>query len=787
MSTRERLTLAAALAVALAASALGPVYADLGWLVRVLGAVGVVGAAGLAMRRLSVPVVVQPTLQLVSLALYAGAVFARETLVAGVLPGSETLTALRALADSGLADVATLAPPVPTSPGLVLLAVLGVGAIAVLVDVVAVLLARAAVAGLPLLLLFAIPSAVLADGLGWLPFVLTASGWLGLLLVEGSDRVGRWGTPLRAASAGGRDDDTSLGRVGRRIGAAALGVAVFVPAVLPGLDTRLLDGGSGDGIGGSGKGKSSKTYNPITRLQGFLNLPDPSTLFTYTTDDPTPDYVRMTTLDTFSGGQWSASELRADPDDDAVDDGIPLPVGLGGNDVATLDIAMRMRIAGLQTAWLPAPATPTDVDVPGRWVWDAEAETVFSAQDDTSDLDETFSLTATRALPTAGQLTAVGSVPAAINPYLSDVQLTERVRVQLDRVVADAETDYEQVVALQDHLRDTDLFTYDVRARRAPAGRDPLEFFLLDNRRGFCEQYASAMAALTRALGLPSRVAVGFTPGSREGSTWTVTTNEAHAWPEVWFEGAGWVRFEPTPRVDATSVPAYARPAAEGPEGGPTAAPSATATPSGGPSASASADPRGILDPETGEPADLDDPAGASGGPGLPSLPVLLLLLAVAVSAVPALVGVLRRRHRRGLAGPVPAWAQVHDDAADIGHVWRPADSPRAAARRLVAERALPAEAAAALTRLASAVERVRFARPGTAAPDGPSYADDAAVVHRALLSGTSTGTRWRARLLPPATVRWLSHVIGERVADLLDGFDDAVTAVSRRLRLRAS
>ncbi|MDP3712207.1 MAG: transglutaminaseTgpA domain-containing protein, partial [Mycobacteriales bacterium] len=696
MSIRERLTLASALAVGLAASALGPVYADFGWLLRVLGAVAVVGATGLVIRRLSLPVVVQPTLQLLTLALYTSLVFARDTLALGLVPGGDTLRALRALADQGLVDVETLAPPVPTSTGLVLLAVLGVGAIAVLVDVIAVLLARAAVAGLPLLLLFAIPSAVLADGLGWLPFALTASGWLALLLVEGSDRVGRWGTPLRTPGQSGRDDDTSLGRVGRRIGAAALGIAVVVPAILPGLDTRLLDGGSGDGIGGSGKGKSSKTYNPITRLQGDLNLPDPVTLFSYTTNDQTPDYLRMTTLDTFASGQWSASELRADPDDDAVDDGIPTPVSVSDGGVATLDIALLMRIANLETAWLPVPATPTDVDIPGRWVWDAEAETVFSAQDTTGDLDETFSLKATRVLPEAGQLTGVGTVPSEINPYRGDVQLTERVRAELDRIVADADTDYEQVLALQDHLRDTDVFTYDVTAKRAPAGRDPLEFFLLDNQRGFCEQYASAMAALTRALGLPSRVAVGFTPGSLNEGTWTVTTNEAHAWPEVWFEGAGWVRFEPTPRTDTTSVPPYAQPETSA-SGGPTAAPSATAEPSAAPSSTASTDPGGLLDPETGEPTALDDPAAGSGALGVPPLPVLLLLLALVLSGVPALAGVLRRRHRRGLPGPLPAWAQVHDDAADIGHLWRPADSPRAAARRLVAERALPADAAAAL------------------------------------------------------------------------------------------
>src|SRR2546429_299074 len=84
--------------------------------------------------------------------------------------------------------------------------------------------------GLPLLVLFAVPSAVLPGGLGWIPFVFVAAGWLSLLLVEGGDRVSRWGSPLRTdrPDRSARYDDTSLGRVGRRIGAAALGVAVVV-------------------------------------------------------------------------------------------------------------------------------------------------------------------------------------------------------------------------------------------------------------------------------------------------------------------------------------------------------------------------------------------------------------------------------------------------------------------------------------------------------------------------------------------------------------------------------
>ncbi|MDP3711149.1 MAG: hypothetical protein Q8R60_01525, partial [Mycobacteriales bacterium] len=69
---------------------------------------------------------------------------------------------------------------------------------------------------------------------------------------------------------------------------------------------------------------------------------------------------------------------------------------------------------------------------------------------------------------------------------------------------------------------------------------------------------------------------------------------------------------------------------------------------------------------------------------------------------------------------------------------------------------------------------------------DDPAAAADVAVVRSALLAGASGGTRWRARLLPPSTVRWLSHVTGEKIADVLDAVDDAVAAVTRRLRLRA-
>ena len=326
MTVRDRLCVAGAVAVALGCAGLLPLFEGLGWVVPVLGAIGSVAGAAALSRRAELPRAAQPFAALLGLAAYVCVVFARPTLALGLLPGLDTLELLTSLLREAMVDVEELAPPVPTRRGLVLLAVLGAGGVAVAVDLLAVTMRAVAAAGLPLLLLFAVPAAVLADGVGWWAFVLGGAGWLGLLLADGSDTVSRWGTPLHAASARRSSPDPSLGRVGRRVGAAALGIAVVVPAVLPSLDNRLL----GDGTGGSGFGgsRSTRTYNPITELGGQLRLPEPGVLLLrYVTDDPRPDYLRMTTLDVFDGGRWSSSELSADRKDDAVQDGIPQPSG----------------------------------------------------------------------------------------------------------------------------------------------------------------------------------------------------------------------------------------------------------------------------------------------------------------------------------------------------------------------------------------------------------------------------------------------------------------------------
>lgn len=784
MSLRARMTVAAGLAVLLACSALFPVFDSGQWILRTVLAVGVVIGTGAVCRRAAVPGPVQPLLQVVALLAYVVVVFAGATLHHVLLPGSATVTALRALYEDIGTDLALYGTPAPPTTALVLLVVLGVGAVTVVVDLLAVVGRRAALAGLPLLLLFAVPSAVVPDGVGGWPFLFGAAGWLGLLLVEGSERVTGWGAPSGAGGAP-PGDPAGLSRVGRRIGGAALGVAVLVPAVLPGLDGQLIGGrGTGDGEGGGGS-RNVATYNPITRLRGQLTLPDPVPVLRYTTNDIQPDYLRMTTLGTYDGQGWQQEPLTGSPRRNGVTRGIPVPVGRTP-DVPAREVEARIEVEDLEAFWLPAPATPNAVDVDGPWMWDAGSESVFATRSTTSRVDP-YVVRSTRVLPDPAILTAAtGEVPAAVQPYDQVVEATPVVRALTARVVAGQTTDYGRAAAIQGFFRDPkNRFRYaeDTLTGGSP---DALQDFL-EQRVGFCEQYSSAMAAMLRLAGVPSRVAVGFTPGKRlDDGSYLVTTDEAHAWPEAWFEGAGWVRFEPTPARGGIRPPSYAQPpAAAGPGAGTPQSPTGPEAATGpGADDETPLERKDRLDAEAqgrnGTPA-TGPTAAADGLPVRRTLAGAGLLLLV---ASPALLHAGRRHRRWRTPDSITAWAQLRDDATDAGHDWSDADSPRGAVARLVRRQSLDDLPAAAAGRVATAVERARYARPD-AARDERGLAHEVAVVRRALHCGLSFGTRLRVAVLPPSTLRWASAVLGGRTADLLDALDRGVSAVGAAVRTR--
>ncbi|WP_132057989.1 transglutaminase TgpA family protein [Halorussus amylolyticus] len=120
----------------------------------------------------------------------------------------------------------------------------------------------------------------------------------------------------------------------------------------------------------------------------------------------------------------------------------------------------------------------------------------------------------------------------------------ERIQERTDEITADAETPYEQAVAVEDWLESEKDYSLDVER---PDG-DIAESFIFDMEAGYCTYYATAMVAMLRSQDVPARFAVGYTPGQRVAEDeWVVRGLDSHAWVEAYFPEVGWVRFDPTP------------------------------------------------------------------------------------------------------------------------------------------------------------------------------------------------------------------------------------------------
>ena len=115
-----------------------------------------------------------------------------------------------------------------------------------------------------------------------------------------------------------------------------------------------------------------------------------------------------------------------------------------------------------------------------------------------------------------------------------------------ERVAGGAKSPYAAAVALERWFRVGGGFLYDQHPPHTP-GVPPLVDFVTRTHEGYCQHFAGAMALMLRYLGIPSRVAAGFTSGVRKHDEWFVSDRDAHAWVEVWFRGWGWLPFDPTP------------------------------------------------------------------------------------------------------------------------------------------------------------------------------------------------------------------------------------------------
>jgi transglutaminase-like putative cysteine protease len=578
-----------------------------------------------------------------------------------------------------------------------------------------------------------------------------------------------------------------LAQVGRRVGATALGLALVVPAVLPDLSGASfgLGGGLGFGSGGGG-GNRIAVINPILDLGKNLRRAEDRVVIQYA---GRPTYLRLVGADEFTGEQWRPSELQVSRDDNNVEDGLRRPPGLG-TDVATTGRRYRIEVGELEQNWLPLPYPAQRVQIDGTWLYDESTFNVFGENASTRKL--TYEVRALDVRPTPEQLRNAPEAPDSMGRYLQLPDgLPGAVALEASRVVKGLPTAYDQALALQDWLRSPE-FTYSTEVSDTIGDGNGSAAILrfLETRAGYCVHFASTMAVMARLLDIPARVAVGFTRGSPTGDgSWLVGLHDAHAWPELFFQGVGWVAFEPTPGERTGDPPPWARADAAG--GGTTPDPQSTSQPTTG----ASPGPQNPRATEGRQ--DILEELGSDGGGGagaigagpvqIPVVPLLIGLGVLVLLSVPAATRAVVRRRRWAAATTSAeraraAWADLQDTLVDHGYDWQASDSPRTGVARLVHARELDADAAEAGRRLAGATEQARYA-PVMRETDGDLRADVEAV--RAGLAATaSRWGRWRARLLPRST-RAVSAAMGERLADGLDAVDAGVASVTGRLKLR--
>jgi transglutaminase-like putative cysteine protease len=765
---------AAAVATLLGAVALTPVFRSGSWFGPVLATVVVVLTGGLLLRAagpalwarvsggrpvpqrlqaVGVPLV--PVGQLALVCCLLTSLYAPDAALAGVVPTPTSLGALADVLADGAVQMQEQSTPAVPLHGLVALTVVLVGFVAVAVDLVAVAGGQPALAGLGLLVPYCVPVSTITGGIGLVALAAPAAGLALLLWADQHRRLARRPRPGRRSVLG------TGGLVAVRTGALALVAGLVLGAVVPTLAEGALTGGTGDGPGG---GATGTALDPVAEMRGQLTLPEPIDLLRVTASVDDPGYFRAVTLDRYDARSgWTLTSL--DGDASIAGDGslAPLPDGEPSRVVDATITALEH-----DDRFMPLPYSPQSVTVTGGddrgWRFDPATSTVFGRG--TTTAGQSWRVDAEEPEPTTDLLAASPALPATssvLARYTELPALDPSVTALVSQLTDGLGTPYERVRAIHGYLTDrANGFVYSLSTAPGTGGDDLADFLRL--RRGYCEQYAGAMAVLVRAAGVPARVALGYTPGATEpDGTRLISSDDAHAWVEVYFDGLGWVPFDPTPIEPARAV---ALPWA--PRGDAAPSPDETAT---APTTVAPSLPAPTL--SNGETDTSITLGSAADDTGTVLAPLLLgtgaVLLVVALLAAPAAARALQRRRRLADGSPGALWDELAATALDLGIGLHASATPRQAARHLaelvargdgggVHRRGVRrpddgTAAADALRCLALAEETASYARPGTAVASA-ELGEALRTARRGLLRGAARTDRLRARLWPVSLLR---------------------------------
>lgn len=725
------------------------------WIWPIIVVAAAVSLLGMALRAMRCPGWLIPAVQFLALVVTLALIYLPHTLSI-----DELVQSVQALIEDGAHTIQTSAPPAPASIGLQVIVAFAVTGFGLITDICAATLRSPVLAGVPLLGVFLISAANTAVGLNPVYFIAVAALWLAMVAVQHAQDLqqGVTGQPLAVQPTPGDSALAGHGRTARLIAVPVILLAAVLPSVIPHAPAHFF----ADGLArGTGDGPVSIGFSTNLDLSADLNSNNTSPVLTFTTADLTPPPLRVVTSTKYADGSWSADDPSGPATIGA--DGANLSVPAADSlrrqsTVSTMQVKDSVLGSGLLAA--PFPASSADLDG-STWLY-VEATGQIRPLRAASRYQVSYLVPTAQARPSGtNQLPTDERRPA----LAVDARSRSLVLERLEPLRAD--TQWQTAKNIQNYLRASGGFTYSLTLAATGRGSDGQPLDALSNflvtKQGYCTQFATAMVMMARASGIPARLAVGFLPGSPTSvdNQRSVLQSDAHAWPELWFPGMGWTRFEPTPGVRATDTPAY------------TQQDTTTVTRSGQPSeresssAAASASSSSTATTQT-------DPAAAAAGSGFNWGPWLRLfgwLAAVLLigGAGAVVLPLLARRGReaarereRDTERVEAEWQHLVWDLSDLGAETPPADSPRLLERHYRNSLVLTSQGQRALHEAVRTLEQARYADPDRT--DGQldlgEHADQ--IVRDARRSASATA-KLRATLWPRSAFHAIASALPRR------------------------
>ncbi len=686
-------------------------------------------------RRLRWPLAVNAVVSLIALVLVAGVARYSTTLSLGVVPTGDTARALGSDIDESWSLFSTITAPTEALPGFIVSVAVGAWITAFLADWAAFRLRSPAEAVAPSALLWFVP-ALFASQHQAVFSILYLLAVLAYLLAERVARVDAGGSWLGGSAR--------VGRAALLAGGAGCALAIALLAMLiapgvPGGDEETAAVAWRD-IGDSPGAGKRPAESPLVEVRSQLVDLSDEVVFTVEAEDS--DYWRLSALDKFDEGRWEDGGSYGKT-------GGTLGSTLPESQAADVE-EHTFTIAALRSSWLPAAYEPISVDAEGvALTYREDAGAILLAEGRT---EESMQYTVESAVPARDAATlaaATDEIPGDIEDNFLNLpdDFSPTIRALAEEITADSDAPGEKALALLEYFDDN--YRYNI-AVDAGHGIDRMETFI-EIKEGYCEQFATTYGAMARAVGLPTRVAVGYSPGEWNPVTgvYEVRGEHAHAWNEVYLGGLGWTRFDPTPdRANADDEDYTGIPAAQAGDNETTP----TVPPSTVPGAPDSRPPDPAT-PSTLQPRAAAGGAQASGGgdnSGGASGPLLWILgaYALAMITMAALWLFVRRRRARHLdpvsSSPVTAaWRRATSALALRGVRQRSVETPTQFARRT---------GEGDLVELASMVTEDRYSRARLA--DGTGRATELAEQITTTALGDARPALRLRWLFDPRTVR---------------------------------